>query len=199
MLTCQLSGTVGKGGWGDTVRRGCHQLSCQFHPSADGMHRFKSAAETVRHGAEQLKPLGMNAGEVARMRVAASSSRFSSADQPAFEIWIDAPLGFHVSASKTAIFAFLRQGALESASAVAKPHGPPPTMATSTARAVSVGATVTTIANMPQSSRIGAGRRIELQRSCEVVSREDDEIGGQVANLGVELHRLSAKASAAAC
>ena len=26
------------------------------------MHRFKSAAETVRHGAEQLKPLGMNAG-----------------------------------------------------------------------------------------------------------------------------------------
>ena len=44
------------------------------------------------------------------------------------------------------------------------------TAATSTARAVSVGATVTTIANMPGSSRIDAGRLLGLQRSCEVVS-----------------------------
>tara|TARA_B100001142_G_scaffold170199_1_gene169790 strand:- start:190 stop:480 length:291 start_codon:yes stop_codon:yes gene_type:complete len=62
MLMRYLSGAFGKGGWGDTVRRCRNELSCEFNPCANGMDRFEGAAEGIGKGAEQFKPLGLDAG-----------------------------------------------------------------------------------------------------------------------------------------
>eukprot|EP00964_Phaeocystis_antarctica_P123801 scaffold87503_cov75-Phaeocystis_antarctica.AAC.1 len=71
---------------------------------------------------------------VVRMRRAVSGSIALSAAQPALEIRMEAPLGRNASLSNTSTVAPWRERDLESASAVARPHGPPPIMATSTDR-----------------------------------------------------------------